>query len=110
MHRRFGLIAYESEARDGLIIGEDIVLEIVRPGTNEPVPEGEVGEIVVTTLNPDYPLLRFGTGDLSAIMPGILPAVVPTSGFAAGWACRPDDQGAGHVCAPRASGQGRGPL
>ena len=65
-----GLIAYESEARDGLIIGEDIVLEIVRPGTNEPVPEGEVGEIVVTTLNPDYPLLRFGTGDLSAIMPG----------------------------------------
>lgn len=65
-----GLIAYESEARDGLIIGEDIVLEIVRPGTNEPVPDGEVGEIVVTTLNPDYPLLRFGTGDLSAIMPG----------------------------------------
>lgn len=65
-----GLIAYESRARDGLIIGEDIVLEIVRPGTNEPVPEGEVGEIVVTTLNPDYPLLRFGTGDLSAIMPG----------------------------------------
>ncbi|PJX25531.1 AMP-dependent synthetase [Advenella sp. S44] len=65
-----GLIAYESEARDGLIISEDIVLEIVRPGTNEPVPDGEVGEIVVTTLNPDYPLLRFGTGDLSAIMPG----------------------------------------
>lgn len=65
-----GLIAYESEARDGLIIGEDIILEIVRPGTNDPVPDGEVGEIVVTTLNPDYPLLRFGTGDLSAIMPG----------------------------------------
>src|SRR5690606_4999104 len=65
-----GLIAYESEARDGLIIGEDIVLGIERPGTDERVPEGEVGEIVVTTLNPDYPLLRFGTGDLSAIMPG----------------------------------------
>ncbi len=65
-----GLIAYESQARDGLIVGEDILLEIVRPGTNDPVPDGEVGEIVVTTLNPDYPLLRFGTGDLSAILPG----------------------------------------
>lgn len=65
-----GLIAYETSAREGLIVNEDLILEIVRPGTNDPVPEGEVGEVVVTTLNPDYPLLRFGTGDLSAILPG----------------------------------------
>jgi phenylacetate-CoA ligase len=65
-----GIIAYESDAMDGLIVNEDIVLEIVRPGTNEPVPAGEVGEVVVTRINADYPLLRFGTGDLSAIMPG----------------------------------------
>ena len=65
-----GLIAYETPARDGLVVAEDIILEIVRPGTNEPVPDGEVGEVVVTTLNPDYPLVRFGTGDLSAIIAG----------------------------------------
>ncbi|NLY63937.1 MAG: phenylacetate--CoA ligase [Alcaligenaceae bacterium] len=65
-----GLIAYETEARDGLVVAEDIILEIVRPGTTEPLPDGEVGEVVVTTLNPDYPLVRFGTGDLSAIAPG----------------------------------------
>lgn len=63
-----GLIAYETSAREGLVVGEDIILEIVRPGTNDPVAEGEVGEIVVTTLNPDYPLLRFGTGDMSMIL------------------------------------------
>ncbi len=68
-----GLIAYETKARDGLVIAEDIILEIVKPGTNDPVPDGEVGEVVVTTLNPDYPLLRFGTGDLSVIMPGDSP-------------------------------------
>lgn len=68
-----GLIAYETKARDGLVISEDIILEIVKPGTNDPVPDGEVGEVVVTTLNPDYPLLRFGTGDLSVIMPGTSP-------------------------------------
>lgn len=68
-----GMIAYESAAREGLILSEDILLEIVRPGTNEVVPDGEVGEVVVTTLNPDYPLIRFGTGDLSAIMPGTSP-------------------------------------
>lgn len=68
-----GLIAYETKARDGLVIAEDIILEIVKPGTNDPVPDGEVGEVVVTTLNPDYPLLRFGTGDLSVIMPGTSP-------------------------------------
>lgn len=63
-----GLIAYETSARDGLVVAEDIILEIVRPGTSEAVAEGEVGEIVVTTLNPDYPLLRFGTGDMSMIL------------------------------------------
>ncbi len=66
-----GMIAYETSARDGLVVNEDIILEIVRPGGNEPLPEGEVGEVVVTTLNPDYPLVRFGTGDLSAILPGV---------------------------------------
>jgi phenylacetate-CoA ligase len=68
-----GTIAYESEALEGMILDEELILEIVRPGTGDPVPEGEVGEIVVTTLNPDYPLVRFGTGDLSAVLPGISP-------------------------------------
>ena len=68
-----GSIAYETEARSGLVIDEGVVVEIVRPGTGDPVPEGEVGELVVTTLNPDYPLVRFGTGDLSAILPGYCP-------------------------------------
>lgn len=68
-----GLIAYETSARQGLIIDEGVIVEIVRPGTGEPVPDGEVGELVVTTLNPDYPLIRFGTGDLSAILPGHCP-------------------------------------
>ena len=65
-----GLVAYETEAREGLVLDEGVIVEIVRPGTGEPVPPGEVGEVVVTTLNPDYPLIRFGTGDLSAVMPG----------------------------------------
>ncbi|MHA7600968.1 phenylacetate--CoA ligase family protein [Alicycliphilus sp. T452] len=68
-----GLIAYETEAREGLVLDEGVVVEIVRPGTGDPVPEGEVGELVVTTLNPDYPLIRFGTGDLSAVLPGACP-------------------------------------
>lgn len=68
-----GMIAFETPAREGLVVNEDIILEIVRPGTGQPVPDGEVGEVVVTTLNPDYPLLRFGTGDLSAILPGESP-------------------------------------
>ncbi len=68
-----GLIAYETEAREGLVLDERIIVEIVRPGTGDPVAEGDVGEIVVTTLNPDYPLLRFGTGDLSAVLPGACP-------------------------------------
>ena len=68
-----GLIAYETTARQGLVLDEGVIVEIVRPGTGDPVPEGEVGELVVTTLNPDYPLVRFGTGDLSAILPGTCP-------------------------------------
>jgi phenylacetate-CoA ligase len=68
-----GMIAYETPAREGLVVDEEIILEIVRPGTGEPLPDGEVGEVVVTLFNPDYPLLRFGTGDLSAILPGISP-------------------------------------
>jgi len=68
-----GMIAFETAAREGLVVGEDIIVEIVRPGTGTPVPDGEVGEVVVTTLNPDYPLVRFGTGDLSAILPGASP-------------------------------------
>ena len=68
-----GLIAYETAAREGLVLDEGVVVEIVRPGTGDPVPEGEVGELVVTTLNPDYPLIRFGTGDLSAVLPGQCP-------------------------------------
>ena len=68
-----GLIAYETSAREGLVVDEDVILEIVRPGTGDPVPEGEVGEVVVTTFNSVYPLVRFGTGDLSAILPGPCP-------------------------------------
>lgn len=68
-----GNIAYESDALDGMIVDEGVIVEIVRPGTGDPLPEGEVGEVVVTTLNPDYPLLRFATGDLSAVMPGASP-------------------------------------
>jgi phenylacetate-CoA ligase len=68
-----GLVAYETPARQGLVLEEGVIVEIVRPGTGDPVPEGEVGELVVTTLNPTYPFIRFGTGDLSAILPGACP-------------------------------------
>ena len=68
-----GLIAYETSAREGLVLDEGVIVEIVRPGTGDPVAEGEVGELVVTTLNPDYPLIRFGTGDLTAVLPGQCP-------------------------------------
>lgn len=68
-----GNIAYESAAMEGMIVDEKVIVEIVTPGTGIPVAMGEVGEVVVTTLNPDYPLIRFATGDLSAIMPGISP-------------------------------------
>jgi len=68
-----GNIAYESEALEGMIVDEGVIVEIVRPGTGDPVPDGEVGEVLVTTLNPDYPLIRFATGDLSAVMSGTSP-------------------------------------
>lgn len=68
-----GNIAYESPAQEGMICDEGVIVEIVRPGTGDPVAEGEVGEVVVTTLNPDYPLIRFATGDLSAVLPGVSP-------------------------------------
>jgi phenylacetate-CoA ligase len=68
-----GSIAYETSARDGLVVDEGVIVEIVRPGTGDPVAQGEVGELVVTTFNPVYPLIRFGTGDLSALLPGHCP-------------------------------------
>jgi len=68
-----GLIAYETAAREGLVVDEGVIVEIVRPGTGDPVADGEVGEVVVTTLNPGYPLIRFGTGDLSAVLVGNCP-------------------------------------
>jgi phenylacetate-CoA ligase len=84
-----GLIAYETPAREGMVLDEDIVLEIVRPGTGDPVAPGEVGEVVVTTFNPDYPLIRFGTGDLSAILPGASPCG-RTNARIKGWMGRAD--------------------
>jgi phenylacetate-CoA ligase len=68
-----GIIAYESNARDGMIVSENFILEIVRPGTGDPVAEGEVGEIVGTSFNPDYPMIRLATGDLSAVLTGQSP-------------------------------------
>ena len=84
-----GLIAYETEAREGLVIDEGVIVEIVRPGTGDLVNDGEVGELVVTTLNPDYPLIRFGTGDLSAMLPGQCPTG-RTNGRIKGWMGRAD--------------------
>ena len=69
-----GLIAYETAAREGLVLDEGVIVEIVRPGTGDPVAAGEVGEVVVTSLNPAYPLIRFGTGDLSAVLLGACPS------------------------------------
>src|SRR5690606_20051934 len=74
----FGVIASETvneegEPNPGMVVNENLIVEIVRPGTNDPVPEGEVGEVVVTSLNPAYPLVRLGTGDLSAVLPGTSP-------------------------------------
>src|SRR5690606_8581139 len=69
----FGIVAYESVADQGMIVNEDCIVEIVRPGTSEPVPEGEVGELVVTSFSRSYPMIRLGTGDLSALLPGVSP-------------------------------------
>jgi phenylacetate-CoA ligase len=68
-----GMVAYETPAREGLVVNEEMIVEIVRPGTGDPVADGEVGEVVVTPFNADYPLLRFATGDLSAVLPGRSP-------------------------------------
>ena len=68
-----GLIAYESVGGEGMIVDEAVIVEIVRPGTGDPLPDGEVGEVLVTVFNPDYPLIRFATGDLSAVLPGQSP-------------------------------------
>jgi phenylacetate-CoA ligase len=84
-----GLIGYESAADEGLILDEWVIVEIVRPGTGDPLPVGEVGEVVVTTLNPDYPLIRFGTGDLSAFVPG-MSACGRTGHRLKGWMGRAD--------------------
>ena len=84
-----GVIAYETEAREGLVIDEGVIVEIVRPGTGDPVAVGEVGEVVVTTFNADYPLIRFGTGDLSAFLPGIS-ACGRTNRRIKGWMGRAD--------------------
>ena len=84
-----GVIAYESDAREGMIVNETVIVEIVRPGTGDPVPDGEVGEVVVTSFNPDYPMIRLGTGDLSALMPGISPCG-RTNARLRGWMGRAD--------------------
>jgi phenylacetate-CoA ligase len=84
-----GLIAYETTALEGMVVDEGVIVEIVRPGTGDPVAPGVVGEVVVTTLNPAYPLVRFGTGDLSAVLPGACPTG-RTNARIKGWMGRAD--------------------
>jgi phenylacetate-CoA ligase len=86
-----GVVAYETPARSGLVVNEGLIVEIVRPGTNEAVTDGDVGEVVVTRLNAEYPLLRFGTGDLSCILPGAS-ACGRTNLRLAGWMGRADQR------------------
>jgi len=84
-----GNIAYESEAMDGMILDEGVIVEIVTPGTGNRVKDGEIGEVVVTALNTDYPLIRFATGDLSSIQPGLSPCG-RTNSRITGWRGRAD--------------------
>jgi phenylacetate-CoA ligase len=84
-----GVIAYESEGGQGMIVNETLLVEIVRPGTGDPVAAGEVGEVVVTSLNSDYPMIRLATGDLSAVLPGRSPCG-RTNMRLAGWMGRAD--------------------
>jgi phenylacetate-CoA ligase len=85
-----GIVAYETEAHEGFVVNEDILVEIVEPGGGKPMPEGEIGEVVVTRLDPDYPLIRFATGDLSATLPGRSPCG-RTNMRLRGWLGRADD-------------------
>ena len=93
----------DGEVCPGMVLDEGIILELVAPGTAEPVAPGETGEVVVTTLTAEYPLIRFATGDLSAILPRSKPRG-RTNQRIRGWLgrCRPDDQSARHVRASRA--------
>src|SRR6476660_909372 len=84
-----GVIAYESAAREGMIVNETVIVEIVRPGTGDPVPDGEVGEVVVPSFNRDYPMIRLATGDLSALMTGVSPCG-RTNARIKGWMGRAD--------------------
>jgi phenylacetate-coenzyme A ligase PaaK-like adenylate-forming protein len=84
-----GVIAYESPAKEGMIVNETVIVEIVRPGTGDPVADGEVGEVVVTSFNPDYPFVRLATGDLSALMAGVSPCG-RTNSRIKGWMGRAD--------------------
>jgi phenylacetate-CoA ligase len=86
-----GIIAYETSARQGLVCNEGLIVEIVRPGTGDPVQEGEVGEVVVTRLNEEYPLLRLATGDLSKVLTGLSPCG-RTNRRLAGWMGRADQR------------------
>lgn len=84
-----GIIAYETSARDGMVLNENLIVEIVRPGTGDPVAQGEVGEIVVTNLDPHHPQIRLAVGDLTALMPG-LSACGRTNTRIRGWLGRAD--------------------
>jgi phenylacetate-CoA ligase len=84
-----GCVAYETPAREGLVVAEEVLVEIVRPGTGDPVPEGEIGEVVVTVLDPAHPLLRLALGDLSAVLPGTSPCG-RTNTRIVGWRGRAD--------------------
>jgi phenylacetate-CoA ligase len=84
-----GVVAYETSAREGLVVNEDVLVEIVRPGTGEPVPEGEVGEVVVTSFDPHHPWIRLALGDLSAFLPGASPCG-RTNARIRGWMGRAD--------------------
>ncbi len=86
-----GIVSYETEALEGMTVNEGMILELVRPGTGEPVGEGEVGEIVVTNFSPSYPMIRFGTGDMSAVLPGVS-ACGRTNMRIKGWMGRADQR------------------
>jgi len=101
-----GLVAYETAAREGLVLDEGVIVEIVRPGTGDPVATGEVGEIVVTALNPDYPLLRFAPAICRHCCPAAAHRPQPCAHTRLAGAGRPDRQGARHVRAPGPAGRG----